>query len=38
LKKIEKENLLLKKILAGKELELQIKTELFKKRPNSGSI
>jgi hypothetical protein len=26
------ENLLLKKILAGKELELQIKTELLKKK------
>jgi transposase-like protein len=32
LKKTEMENLLLKKILAGKELELQIKTELLKKK------
>ena len=32
LKKMEKENLLLKKILAEKELELQIKTELLKKK------
>lgn len=32
LKKMEKENLMLKKILAEKELELQIKTELLKKK------
>jgi transposase-like protein len=32
LKKTEMENLLLKKILAVKELELQIKTELLKKK------
>ncbi len=32
LKKMEKENLFLKKILAEKELELQIKTELLKKK------
>ena len=36
IKKLEKENDRLKKLLAEKELEVQIKTELLKKRWDSG--
>ncbi len=36
IKKLEKENKRLKKLLAEKELEVEIKTELLKKRWNSG--